>query len=209
MSEAVTATGILVQRSPVAQKVVSSSVAAATVITTVEPHGYESGDVVNIAGHTGSTPVLAGPYTVTKISPTTFSVPVNVSVAGTGGTVTPVEAFTTIGEIVSVSPPGFSRNKIDVTSMNEGAEASVLGILRQKDGGFRINLIGTLANHAEVINDVLYNVKASWRFVYPSGVKWTGPGRVQRFEMVDAPVDAAQQADVSIAWSGAVTYAAT
>jgi predicted secreted protein len=209
MSDAVTATGILVQRSPAAHAIATSSVANPSVITTTVPHGMESGDVVNIAGHSGSTPALAGPYTITKISDLSYSIPVNVTVAGTGGTATPVDDYETVGEIVSVTPPGFSRNKIDTTSMNAGAESSVLGILRQKDPSFRINYVGTDATHAEILNDILDNTKANWRILFPSGVKFTGPARVSRFEMVDVPVDAPQQADISLAWAGAVTHAAS
>lgn len=77
--------------------IVSSSVANPTVITTLTPHGYISGDTATIAGHTGSTPAVDGSRVVTVLTDTTFSVPVNVSVAGTGGTITrtlPVEPLT-------------------------------------------------------------------------------------------------------------------
>jgi predicted secreted protein len=117
--------------------------------------------------------------------------------------------FTTIGEIVSVTPPGFSRNKIDTTTHNEGAESSVLGILRQKDPSFRINYVGGNATHASILSDIQANTKNQWQVLFPSGVSFTGPARVQRFEMVDVPVDAAQQADITLAWAGAVTHAAS
>jgi uncharacterized phiE125 gp8 family phage protein len=68
--------------------VVSSSVAAASVITTDVAHGLATGDTTTIAGHVGSTPAVTGSYVVTVLTPTTFSIPLNVSIAGTGGTVT-------------------------------------------------------------------------------------------------------------------------
>ena len=68
--------------------VVSSSVANPTVLTTLTPHGLATGDTVTVAGHTGSTPAVAGALAATVLTPTTLSVPVNVSVGGTGGTVT-------------------------------------------------------------------------------------------------------------------------
>ena len=67
--------------------ITSSSVAAATVITTTVPHGLTDQDVVVIAGHAGSTPAISGPYTATVTGLSTFTIPVNVSVGGTGGTV--------------------------------------------------------------------------------------------------------------------------
>jgi hypothetical protein len=68
--------------------IVSSSVASATVITTTLAHSYTSGDTVTISGHTGSTPAITGDYVATVTAPTTFTIPVNVSVGGTGGLVT-------------------------------------------------------------------------------------------------------------------------
>lgn len=68
--------------------IVSSSIATPTVITTLEPHGLASGDTVAIADHAGSTPPVTGALVATVLSPTTFSVPVAVTVAGAGGTVT-------------------------------------------------------------------------------------------------------------------------
>jgi uncharacterized phiE125 gp8 family phage protein len=79
---------------------VSSSAAAAdpTVLSTgTVPHGLASGDTVAVAGHTGSTPTLDGSHVATVLTTTTFTVPVNVTVGGTGGTVTrttPVEPLT-------------------------------------------------------------------------------------------------------------------
>ena len=66
--------------------ITSSSVANPSVITTAKPHGLASGDTVLIAGHAGSTPDINGEQTVTVVSTTTFTIPVNVTVGGTGGT---------------------------------------------------------------------------------------------------------------------------
>ena len=68
--------------------ITTSSVAAATVITTSTPHGFTSGDTVTIAGHTGSTPLIAGDYVLTVTGASAFSIPLTVSVGGTGGTAT-------------------------------------------------------------------------------------------------------------------------
>lgn len=67
--------------------IVTSSVASPTVLTTTEPHGIVSGQTVTIAGHTGSTPALSGVYVATRTGDATFTVPVNVTTGGTGGTV--------------------------------------------------------------------------------------------------------------------------
>lgn len=66
----------------------SSSIAASTVITTPTPHGLMTGMDIYISGHTGSTPTINGARIVTVLSANTFSIPVTVTVAGTGGAFT-------------------------------------------------------------------------------------------------------------------------
>ena len=70
--------------------IATSSVANPSVITTSTAHNLQTGNKVYITGHTGSTPDIngsvAGTYTVTVINSTSFSIPVNVTVGGTGGT---------------------------------------------------------------------------------------------------------------------------
>jgi hypothetical protein len=83
-----------------AQKVVpitSNSIANPSVVTCPVAHGLTTGQVILISGVASSSPTINGQRTVTVISPTTFSVPVNVTVAGTGGSF--VLASTTLGGV--------------------------------------------------------------------------------------------------------------
>jgi len=73
---------------PTTVAVVSSSVANPSVITTAAAHGFLPGEAVTIAGHTGSTPSINGTHVVFVTGATTFTIPVNVTVGGTGGTAT-------------------------------------------------------------------------------------------------------------------------
>ena len=69
--------------------VTSSSVANPSIITTTVPHGLTVGgstQKVLISGHSGATPSINAEHVATYISATTFSIPVNVTVGGTGGT---------------------------------------------------------------------------------------------------------------------------
>jgi hypothetical protein len=66
----------------------TSSVATSTVILTTAPHGLATGLYVKIAAHLGSTPSINGIFPVTVLTTTTFSIPVTVTIGGTGGTVT-------------------------------------------------------------------------------------------------------------------------
>ncbi len=67
--------------------ITSNTLANPTVVTTSAVHGLTTGDIVTIAG-SNSTPVIDGIRTVTVLTTTTFTVPVNVTVAGTAGTIT-------------------------------------------------------------------------------------------------------------------------
>ncbi|HET9385919.1 MAG TPA: CHRD domain-containing protein [Gemmatimonadales bacterium] len=71
-----------------ALNITSSSVANPTTITTATAHGRAVGStaLMRIAGHVGSTPSLVGEHTATFTGTTTFTIPVNVTVGGTGGT---------------------------------------------------------------------------------------------------------------------------
>lgn len=203
MSNALSTTGTLIARKSLGASVGASSVANPTHITTLLPHGLTTGQNATMAGHAGSTPSLNGTHVVTVLDPTHFTIPVNVTVGGAGGTVVG-DDFVTIGEITKVTPPGKSRNKIETSTHNDGSESNILGILRQKDGAFTVNYLANDATHIAINTDIDLNLKASWRFTFPSGVVMTGPGRVQQFQIADAPVDAAQQADVVLSWAGPV-----
>ncbi|MDP2675702.1 MAG: hypothetical protein Q8Q00_12495 [Dehalococcoidia bacterium] len=69
--------------------IVSSSVANPTTITTATPHGLATGDLVSIVGHAGSTPAINDVGIVTVTGANTFTIPVDVTGAGAGGTVSP------------------------------------------------------------------------------------------------------------------------
>lgn len=75
------------QNAGTAIAITSSSVGNPTTITTAA-HGQAIGSTpfLRIAGHTGSTPSLDNEYTATVTGATTYTVPVNVTVAGAGGT---------------------------------------------------------------------------------------------------------------------------
>ncbi len=66
--------------------ITSNTLANPSVVTTPVPHGLTTGQVIFIAGNITSSPAINGQQTVTVISATTFSVPVNCTTGGTGGT---------------------------------------------------------------------------------------------------------------------------
>ena len=66
--------------------ITANSIAAASVVTCPKPHGLTSGEIVLIAGVSGSDPTINGERVVTVIDTLTYSVPVTVTTGGTGGT---------------------------------------------------------------------------------------------------------------------------
>ncbi len=77
--------------------ITSNSIANPTVVTTSVPHGLTTGQVVLISGVSTSSPTINGSRTVTVTGANTFTVPVNVTVAGTGGQL--VKASTVAGGV--------------------------------------------------------------------------------------------------------------
>jgi hypothetical protein len=69
---------------PFEQTVLSNTLANPTVITSLQPHGLVTGQSVRVY-NSNSTPSINGTHAVTVLSTTTFSVPVNVTTAGTAG----------------------------------------------------------------------------------------------------------------------------
>lgn len=105
--------------------VISGNTAAnPSVITTATPHGLSSGMTVVISG-SNSTPSINGSRVVTVISATTFSVAVNVTVAGTAGSIAtsnisisigePVKAVYTASLKVDASNTAYDFNQVNIS----------------------------------------------------------------------------------------------
>lgn len=75
--------------------IASCTIANPTELATYIPHKLVTGMMVRIAGNTGSTPTINGDFQITVTGNSTFTIPVNVTVNGTGGT---FEALTQIYE---------------------------------------------------------------------------------------------------------------
>src|ERR1051325_7278473 len=68
-------------------RILTVAVGNPTVITTDGEHGFTTGDRVYPVGVVGVSPSLSGGCRCTVISPTSFSIPVNVTTAGAVGAV--------------------------------------------------------------------------------------------------------------------------
>jgi hypothetical protein len=139
--------------------ITSSSVANPTVITCATPHGLTSGDTVLIAGHSGSTPTVNGERVATVLSTTTFSVPVNVTVGGTGGTVK------------QMSTQAGGAAYLQVTALSLGGYTNVVAKVRHSaDDSSYVDLVTFAAKtaigseRATVAGTVYRHLASSWAF---------------------------------------------
>lgn len=138
--------------------ITSSSVAAASVITTPVPHGLTSGMTVLIASHSGSTPTINGERTVTVTSTTTFTIPVNVSVGGTGGTFTvgkTVAGGVAFLQMTALSLGGHTAAQVTIRdSADDSTYADLVAFTaRTSVGAQRVTVTGDVERHLAVALD--------------------------------------------------------
>lgn len=96
---------------PDKQRISSNTMANPTVVTTPVAHGLTSGDIIQVYS-SNSTPTINGERVVTVISPTTFSVPVTVTVAGTAG-------YYIINDDYVVSDNDARQNRVSISKQGQ------------------------------------------------------------------------------------------
>lgn len=111
------------------------------IINTVTPHGLTNGQTVTIAAVVGGTPVINGNHIVTVTDTDTFTIPVNITVAGTGGTVSGPERVGTATATLKPSatafddsfnlPPGLA---VDFTTSIVGSTVRSIVDIESVDG---------------------------------------------------------------------------
>jgi hypothetical protein len=72
-------------------------------MTTSAAHGFVNGNTVVIADHEDSAPDVNGSHVISNVTATTFTIPVAVTVAGTGGSATVVWTDVTVPGPVQAS----------------------------------------------------------------------------------------------------------
>ena len=135
----------------------SNSLANPTVVTTPAPHFLTSGQTVTIAGVLTSSPTINGTRVVTVLTPTTFTVPVNVTTGGTGGTLT----AQSLGQWFAVSANGATLWTADSTG---GLTVPVIrgldqtGAILKTSGPLTAITNGVRALTPSLAEDILYYV---------------------------------------------------
>jgi|SRR5689334_20453578 len=110
------------------------------------------------------------------------------------------EVFADVAELVSLTPPPYSRNEIEVPTHNAGRDDKILGMFRRGQVTAMINWVPNDLTHQAILADIKANTKRNWRIRYPGGTPtWTFPARVQNFAIAEATTDSALQAE--LAWT--------
>lgn len=78
----------------------SSSIASPSVITVAAAHTFVDGETVVIAGHEDSVPDINGSHVISNVTTLTFTIPISVTTAGTGGTADVAWTETTVPNVV-------------------------------------------------------------------------------------------------------------
>lgn len=146
--EAISATGARLGATvpvPLRYTITTSSVANPTTITTSAAHGLIIGDTVQILGHTGSTPALDGTYTITNVATsTTFTIAVNVTVAGSGGTAARVMSTgTTITSSSVANPSVITTATHGLTTGDSVTISGHVGSTPAIDGTYTVTVINS------------------------------------------------------------------
>lgn len=164
--------------SPIHTNITAISMANPGVITVDAPHNLLNGDDI-IISNTDSTPIVDGVHPVTVISPTTFSVPIDVTVAGTQGSWSKlVDTTISSNEIkpnrVYYSKPGQSEsvpllNYFDISSEDK----QIVRIFPLRDTLFVFKQDGTYRISGEVAPFVTSLLDSSCVVIAPDSVAVT------------------------------------
>lgn len=130
--------------------ITSNTLANPTVVTTTVPHGLTSGQVILISGVATSDPTINGEQTVTVTSPTTFTVPVNVTTGGTGGSF--VKCSTVNGAYGFLQVSACSGFTNFVGTFQDSADNSTYATLMAMTDNVTAPYAETKTNGAETVN---------------------------------------------------------
>jgi len=136
-----------------AQTIVSNSIAEQTEITCTNNHDIPyspdaTSFTVTISGVTGSVPSINGTYTATSTGPNTFTIPVQVTTAGTGGSYS-IENQFQIGGTANITATNLN------TAINAAGISSISSLVTTNTVGVNYE---QLSDTFEVSNDTAFTV---------------------------------------------------
>lgn len=189
-----------------AKTITGIAVGNPTIITSAA-HGFNEGDVVTLAGVTGTDAALLNGQTVSVRNKTTNTFAVYIDTTGktitAAGTATSV-TFTNIANLKDYSGFDGSASELDKTNMDSTAKEFMLGLT--DPGQFTINIdydngnAGHIALRAKQVSGAICNFKLTM----PDTDVITFNGYVKKFSLAGG-VDAIVKTAVDIRISGAIT----
>ena len=174
-------------------------------IVTSTAHGLNVGDVVTIAGVTGSVAVN-GVWTVAYKTANTLALELDTTGGAayvSGGTATPV-VFTQIANIKSFSGFDGSASEIDVTNLASTAKEYRLGLTDPGQFTIEIDYDNTNFGHAALRSKQVSGLLSNFQLTLPNANVITFTGYVKKFALAGG-VDAVAKTAVDIRISGAIT----
>jgi hypothetical protein len=117
-------------------------------------------------------------------------------------------AWTTIAELQSITPPGYSRNTIDTSAHNDPEDSFIVGMLRKGEMSLRVGYIPGDPTHDDtdgLIAAIRTGQRDRYRIRFPEGSVWLFSGYVTAFNPGAAELDAPLTADVTIRPTGTMT----
>lgn len=116
---------------------------------------------------------------------------------------------TDIAELLDITPPPLTRKPIETTTHNSDDDSYVVGVRRKGELQFMLNWLPS----GEATHDASTGLLEAWAsgskdrydILFPDGAQWIFSGFVTNIAP-KAPVDGAQQANVSIRPSGGQVF---
>jgi len=114
----------------------------------------------------------------------------------------------TIGQVASISPPGPTRETVDVEDLNPADEfkKKLIGLIDGGDMSFTINFDPENAGHQACEAALYSGVEQTCKIKYPSGKGYTFSGYVTGFAPQEITAGDVMQAEVTIAVTSKPTY---
>ena len=114
---------------------------------------------------------------------------------------TPGGAFTEVGELGDLTPPGLMRNEFDASTQNVDIDSWITGILRREPVTAPVFFNRNNASHAGLRALLIANTLTGFKVDKPDGDEWVGSGFVRQITDA-APVDGIQAATLTVRLSG-------
>jgi hypothetical protein len=193
-------------------KTLTAASAGFPTILTSTAHGLVNGDIVAIAGITGTigtdaTYGLNGKsFTVKNITTNTFAIEANTTglTYTSGGTATP-SAWIQVKEVKTIKSSGASASKIDVTDLDSTAKEYRAGLVDNGTFSSDVNILESDPGQAAVLAAFIAATVNNYKVVSPSKTRTFQASCLKFPTIPDSAVDGVQTGSAEWQISGSVT----